>query len=436
MLLKYFYSTSRTLNPQIEKTSVFHPQNKVIKKAKQRLKKYLKQLKRNYSTQVLTVTKYALSGLGNLTHALVSLGTTTYINVTTSRFLQNLATETQSFFKLFIADGAKYFRGLLIVFVADALTIDDEPLWEPIEWSMVQSWILFIFLFAWIAENLIVSRYGSYTGRDKRVWFSWYKSFQLINIWYVLTLGAVTFFVITPFYYETNFLMSYTTLWWNWFTKAFFFQYFSILAISTLIVFLIQANLRWFNWKKIFALVLVITFLFSYLLYTQFFMAFFSYFTNVNWYTSTRMTDYIQLSHEPNKWGWGAKKRDHFSYHKSTTVFWFKNDGPLAAAFMFLQFLFFISLFVTYMYWIVLLRRIYVTQEFSYTYTNYAISSLKQFFYFAFLLYIFIFMSYFICYWRFPIEFIWVTNSYSWFSVFISIVKAYPSFILTLSPLV
>jgi hypothetical protein len=133
LLLKYFYSTSRTLNPQIEKTSVFHPQNKVIKKAKQRLKKYLKQLKRNYSTQVLTVTKYALSGLGNLTHALVSLGTTTYINVTTSRFLQNLATETQSFFKLFIADGAKYFRGLLIVFVADALTIDDEPLWEPIE---------------------------------------------------------------------------------------------------------------------------------------------------------------------------------------------------------------------------------------------------------------------------------------------------------------
>jgi hypothetical protein len=144
-------------------------------------------------------------------------------------------------------------------------------------------------------------------------------------------------------------------------------------------------------------------------------MAFFSYFTNINWYTSTRMTDYIQLSHEPNKWGWGAKKRDHFSYHKSTTVFWFKNDGPLAAAFMFLQFLFFLSLFVTYMYWIVLLRRIYVTQEFSYTYTNYAISSLKQFFYFAFLLYIFIFMSYFICYWRFPIEFMGTINSPSWF---------------------
>jgi photosystem II P680 reaction center D1 protein len=30
---------------------------------------------------------------------------------------------------------------------------------------------LFIFLFVLIGENLICSRYGSYTGRDKRVWF-------------------------------------------------------------------------------------------------------------------------------------------------------------------------------------------------------------------------------------------------------------------------
>lgn len=432
MFIKNFYGTVKIVHPHLEKTSILHPQNKIIKKTKKKLKKQLKQLKRAYAALSLKVIGYCLSITETIKINLRFFGAFIYTYITASRFLQNLANEIQLFFKLFIADGVKYWRGLLIVFGADALIIDDEPLWEPIEWSMVQSWILFIFLFAWIAENLIVSRYGSYTGRDKRVWFSWYKSFWLINLWYVLTLSAVTFFVITPFYYETNFLMSYTTLWWNWFTRAFFFTCFSILGISNLLVFLIQANLRWFNWKKIFLIVLLITFLFSYLLYVHFFMAFFSYFTNVNWYTSTRMTDYIQLSHEPNKWGWGAKKRDHFSYHKSTTVLWFKNDGPLAAAFMFLQFLFFISLFVTYMYWIVLLRRIYVTQEFSYTYTNYAISSLKQFLYFASLLYLFIFMSYFICYWRFPIEFIWITNSYPWFSTFISIIKAYPSFLLTL----
>jgi hypothetical protein len=133
LLLKYFYLISRTLNPQVEKTSVFHPQNKVIKAAKRKLKKLLKKLRRTYTKQTLRVTGYLLSQLKTLTSTLTSLGTTTYINITTNRFLRNLATEIQIFFKLFIADGAKYFRGLLIVFVADALTIDDEPLWEPIE---------------------------------------------------------------------------------------------------------------------------------------------------------------------------------------------------------------------------------------------------------------------------------------------------------------
>lgn len=396
------------------------------------MKKYCQWLWKIYEDCTLKTSSSFSVAWTTLENNLFHYSRSIYIVISSNRKLQNCATNVLNYFKRLVADGVIYFRGFFIVFSADALIIDDEPLWEPIEWSMVQSWILFIFLFAWIAENLIVSRYGSYTGRDKRVWFSWYKTFWLITAWYALTLGSATFFVITPFYYEINFLMSYTTIWWNWFTKNFFLQYFTILGTSALLVSIIQINLRWFNWKKIFSLLLVITFLFSYLLYTQFFMAFFSYFTNINWYTSTRMTDYIQLSHEPNKWGWGAKKRDHFSYHKSTTVFWFKNDGPLAAAFMFLQFLFFLSLFVTYMYWIVLLRRIYVTQEFSYTYTNYAISSLKQFFYFAFLLYIFIFMSYFICYWRFPIEFMGTINSPSWFLTFFLILKAYPTFIINI----
>lgn len=118
------------------------------------------------------------------------------------------------------------------------------------------------------------------------------------------------------------------------------------------------------------------------------------------------MVDTIQLSHEPNKWGWGAAKRDHFSYHNSKTVFWYKNDGPFASALMFIQFLFLISLFLIYFYWVVLLRRVYNTQEFSYTYLTYAVSSLKQLFYFFLALYLFILLSYVICYWRLPLEFI------------------------------
>ena len=78
-----------------------------------------------------------------------------------------------------VTDGLLYIKGLLVLCMVDAIIADDEPLCEPVEWSLIQSWILFIFLFAWIGENLISSRYGSYTGRDKRVWFSWYKTLFL-----------------------------------------------------------------------------------------------------------------------------------------------------------------------------------------------------------------------------------------------------------------
>ena len=73
-------------------------------------------------------------------------------------------------------------------------------------------------------------------------------------------------------------------------------------------------------------------------LYINFIMSFFSYFTDPLWYQKTRTIDYIQLSHEPLKWGWGSSKRDHFSYHKISTVFWYKNDIPFAGAFLLLNF--------------------------------------------------------------------------------------------------
>jgi hypothetical protein len=73
----------------------------------------------------------------------------------------------------FLGVGLFYIYYSTFIMYIDACLTDDEPIWEPIEWSLVQTWILFLFTFAWIAENLICSRYGSYTGRDKRVWFAW-----------------------------------------------------------------------------------------------------------------------------------------------------------------------------------------------------------------------------------------------------------------------
>jgi len=334
-------------------------------------------------------------------------------------------------FKKTFGDGFLYLRGLFILFFIDACLTDDEPIWEPVEWSLVQSWIMFIFLFAWIAENLITSRFGSYTGRDKRVWFSWYKTFWLIEGWYVLSLGAACLFVMVPFYYEINYSVSFVVSWWNWYSRIFFFKFVSMYTIILLLAYFLQINLRWFNWKKSMFIVIFINFFLSYLLYVHFFMSFFGYFTDVNWYHKTRLVDYIQLSHEPNKWSWGNSKRDHFSYHKTSTVFWFKNDGPFAAAFLFFHLFVFLSLFLLYIYWLTLIRKIYATQEVTFTYTTYCISALKQFFYFFFFFYIFIFLSFIFNYLRTPVEFFWILNSNSWFVNFYDIlVHDYVKFLI------
>ncbi len=328
-------------------------------------------------------------------------------------------------YKRTIGEGFIYIRGLFIIFFIDACVTDDEPLWEPIEWSLVQTWLLFIFIFGWIAENLITSRFGSYTGRDKRVWLAWYKSFWLIELCYAISYGLAALFVITPFYFELTYSVSAIFSWWNWYTRVFFFKFISIFTIIILISHIIQLNIRWLNWKKLILLVLFINFFIVYLLFTHFIMTFFGYFTDPLWYQKTRFVDYIQLSHEPSKWGWGPAKRDHFTYHKVSTVFWFKNDGPYAAAFLTIHIFFFLTIFFLYIYWVTLLRRIYTTKEITYTFTIYCISSLKQFYYFFFLLYILIIMSFIVCYSRFPIEFLWLVNSNSWFLNFLFILKDY-----------
>ena len=161
-------------------------------------------------------------------------------------------------------------------------------------------------------------------------------------------------------------------------------------------------------------------------------MSFFCYFTNPTWYQKVRTVDYVQLSHEPLKWGWGNAGRDHFSYHKVSTSFWFKNDGPFAGAFLMFHLFLFLTIFFVYIYWLVLLRRIYVTKEVTFTFTAACVSSLRQFFYFFLLIYILVFMSFIVSYWRFPIEFIWVINSQSWATHFIFLLFDYPKFFINL----
>jgi len=316
--------------------------------------------------------------------------------------------------------------GLFIIGFVDSLITDDEPIWEPIEWSLIQTWLMFIFLFAWIAENLITSRYGSYTGRDKRVWFSWFKTFWLIEGWYTISLGLAALFVITPFYHEVTYPMPFMVSWWNWYSQAFMFKFTHNFTLLFLLAYYLQVTLRWANWKTSFVLILFINFVLAQLLYYHFFFTLFGYLTDPNWFAKNRTVDYIQLSHEPNKWAWGPSSRDHFTYHRSTTVFWFKNDTPFAGALMFFHINFFILLFFLNFYWLTLLRRVYATQEITWTYTIYCISALRQFFIFFLALHSLIFFSYVLNYWGFPIEFMWILNPDSWFVNFWSILRDYP----------
>lgn len=335
-------------------------------------------------------------------------------------------------FRRSIGDGALYIKGMVILFAVDAALTDDEPLWEPVEWSLVQSWILFIFAFAWIGENLIGSRYGGYTGRDKRVWTAWYKTFWLIEGWYLISMASAALFVITPFYHEITYTLPLVVSWWNWYSRVFFFKFISLYSLVLYLGYYLQLNVGTFHWKKSFALIILINMFLSYLLYTHFMMCFFGYFTDPNWYHKTRLVDYVQLSHEPHKWSWGSAKRDHFSYHKSTTVFWFKSDGPFAGALLFFHMMFLLFLFAMYFYWLSLLRRTYATQEVTFTYTTFCVSALRQFFYFILMLYGLVFFSFIVSYWRLPIEYLWVGAYPSWTATVFSIVQDYPSFLLSI----
>ena len=337
-------------------------------------------------------------------------------------FYKNWLTEQ---FRRSFSFGFYYLRGLFFIFFIDACLTDDEPLWEPIEWSLVQTWILFIFTFAWIAENLIVSRYGSYAGRDKRVWMSWYKTFWLIEGYYMLNYGIVAIFVMVPFYFEINYNLSFIYSWWHWYSRVFFFKFISVYSVVLLIAYLLQLNLKWLNWKKSLVLVLIVNLFLAYLIYTHFILVFFGYFTDPIWYQKSRSVDYIQLSHEPSRWGWGFAKKDHFTYHNVKTVFWFKNDGPFASSFLMFHLFLFVCIFLLFIFWITLLRRLWSLKEISITFTTYCVSSLRQFFYFFLCLYIFIFLSFIINYMRLPLEFFYYVDNVSWLSNFFDILVSY-----------
>jgi hypothetical protein len=112
----------------MEKTSSLHPQNKKIKKSRQALLRGVRDFNaatHSKSTNLIVLVSTYSQELAQL---VTSFTYSTYVAITASRSLQNVAIEARLFLKAFIADGVRYSRGLFIFFGVDALIIDDEPL--------------------------------------------------------------------------------------------------------------------------------------------------------------------------------------------------------------------------------------------------------------------------------------------------------------------
>lgn len=336
------------------------------------------------------------------------------------------------FFKKTARSGFFFLSALFISFFFDALISDDEPLWEPIEWSLWQSWLFFIFFFSWIAENLITSRYGSYTGRDKRVWFAWYKCFKLFEMWWMTCTAIAAIFVITPFYFEITYTIAQPILYWDWYNRVFFAKFcglfFCILSFSNVILL----GIRWLNWKKHLILAIIISLLLFFLLYLHFITILFAYFTDNMWYKKSIWAGYLGMSHEPSKWSWGPKDRDHFTYHRTPTIFWYKNDLPYAAALFFIHLFFFTSLMLVYWQWLLFIRKIYSTKEVTYTFAVFAVSTLRHFYFMSFGFFVLSLFSVCFQFLRYPAEFLWFRSVSSWATTLFDVLLDFPFFLLNL----
>jgi len=206
------------------------------------------------------------------------------------------------------------------------------------------------------------------------------KTYWLCQFLYMVSFFFASVYVITPYFFELTYNISYIHSWWTWWSSSFFFDFSLLYTTLWLYVLMFQIISRFKHWKKLFYISLLPNILLGYLIYIQFIVIFFAYFTNPLWHQKTSLTNYIQLSHEPLRWGWGPKNKDHFTYHSSRTSFWFRNDGPFAESFLIQNLLIFLSTFFYLFLTITLSRRIYTTKEVSSTLLSCIVSGLRQFF--------------------------------------------------------
>lgn len=309
--------------------------------------------------------------------------------------------------KIFKLDSFLYLRGLLVIALIDSLIIDDEPLWEPIEWSLVQTWILFIFIFTWAAEVIFSSRYGSFTNRDKIVWIGLYKVYWFLQWWFFFNWIITTIFVTMPFYYEITYSISYLVVWWNWYSAIFFYKLIIIFSVILYCSYIIKYQLRWISTYQLLYWLILILILLFYIIYFISLYCIFGFFTDIIDYQKVGWVDSYKITQGPLKWNWGLENRDHFSYHKAVLGFWYKNDPLLAASMFFFNLLILFYFFIFLLKLLVIIRVIYTSNEISYTLITVWVTGLKHFYLFLSSFILLILISFIYQLVRFPYELYW-----------------------------
>lgn len=319
--------------------------------------------------------------------------------------------------KIFLLEGFVQLRNLFFILLVDGLLLDDEPLWEPLEWSVYQTWILYMYLFAWAAEVIFSSRYGSYTNRDKIVWIGLFKVYYFLLLWFTLNIIIVTIFVTMPFYFEITYSISYSVVWWNWFNSVFFFKFtFWFMIVFSLIQFL-KFNLRWLEINQISLLLLPIVVILFNLFFFNAYILFFGYFSDPSEFRSSGWSNYSRIVNGPQKWGWGLDSRDHFAYHRTPTVFWFKNDPLLASSMLFLNIFLFFFLFFTILQVLAIIRVIVSSKDISYNLLLFLSSTVKHFCFLINFLQLLVLLSYIYQFIRYPFELYWFSKLFYFFEL-------------------
>ena len=306
--------------------------------------------------------------------------------------------------KFFLAPGSRAILAVLAVLFFDALLLDDEPLWEPLEWSVVQTWVLYSYLFTWVSEVVFSSRYGSYTNRDKIVWIGLFRAYYGMLYWFFCNVVIVTVFVTLPFYFEITYSISYSVVWWNWISSVFFFKFISVFSVILVLATVLRLRARWAFLGEMRLLLFLIFVLLSVLFFFQTFATWFAFFTDADTFKKSGWSELSRVVNGPLKWGWGSADRDHFSYHKTTSVFWAKNDQLILGSLLFINiflflFLFFLLLQVFSYFWVLT-----YSGEVSHNGLTFLYSTLLHFMYLVMTFSLLVLLSMLYQFMRFPIE--------------------------------